>query len=212
MKNERSDSNQTNIIQNGGKNLIALGRWNLHCLAMPDADHTTSAVIAATVERFRGIAREYAANSDRIAELQKRQEMLSQQAQQCYATAALFNFELLAEMARLDASPNSPVVEQSPPVPAPSLPPAKSQTVREFILEVAQASYPNPVRAADLRQQLELQGKPTHEKTIGMTLYRLARDEGAMRREGKADWYFVPEDQRTSTTESKGDLFKEALG
>lgn len=55
-------------------------------------------------------------------------------------------------------------------------------------------AHPDPVRAAALREKLEMAGIKTHEKTVGMTLYRLLR-EGKLRREGW-DWFFIPEAER----------------
>lgn len=69
-------------------------------------------------------------------------------------------------------------------------------TVREFILAEALAAAPGPVRAADLRKKYEEKYALTvHEKTFGMTLYRLS-ERDFMRREGHADWYFIPEHAR----------------
>jgi hypothetical protein len=99
--------------------------------------------------------------------------------------------------------------------PSPSTPTAAERvlqrpTVREFILSEAQAAYPSAVRAADLRHKYEdLFAVPVHEKTFGMTLYRISQKTGRVRREGHADWFFVPpEDEQQETlalTFSKGD-------
>lgn len=80
-------------------------------------------------------------------------------------------------------------------------------TIKDQVAAAARDSYPNPVRASALRKQLEVSGLSIHEKTIGMTLYRLSR-EGVIRRQGW-DWFFVPESQRENVApkdeESLGD-------
>lgn len=82
----------------------------------------------------------------------------------------------------------------APPLTIPSQP--ARPTVREFILERAEAAAGQPVRALGLRTAyLEAYGNEVHPKTFGMTLYRLSK-EGFMRREGHADWYWVPPEKR----------------
>lgn len=81
-------------------------------------------------------------------------------------------------------------------------------SVRERVVAIAKTAYPDPVRASAIRQQLEEIGLRLHDKTIGMTLYRLSR-EGSLRRTGW-NWFFVPEDQRHAAAnpqaeESPGD-------
>ena len=73
------------------------------------------------------------------------------------------------------------------------LPPVVKNTVREMVLDIARAAYPKPIRAKAVQTQLEqARGEKLHYKTIGMTLYRLSKDD-LMRREGY-DWFFVPPD------------------
>lgn len=58
-----------------------------------------------------------------------------------------------------------------------------NMTIKEYALTAAQQAYPNPIRATALRRQLVTMGIGVHEKTIGMTFYRLSRD-GVLRRNG----------------------------
>jgi hypothetical protein len=63
--------------------------------------------------------------------------------------------------------------------------------VKDVVLERLQLSFPNGLRASDLRQYYDTAFLTTlHEKTIGMTLYRLSKDE-LVRREGRL-WFYVP--------------------
>jgi hypothetical protein len=70
---------------------------------------------------------------------------------------------------------------------------ATAPKVRDFILEQAARANGDPVRASALRRAyFNTYGVEVHEKTFGMTLFRLSK-EGSMRRSGRADWYLVPE-------------------
>lgn len=106
----------------------------------------------------------------------------------CYDTATLFGFDLLAIVASIEATPAirpAQLVEMS--VPAQKMP-----TVKEFILKAAQEAWPNRVRASELRRQMfDKFGWELHDKTAGMTLYRLLK-EGRMKRSG-SDWFWNPE-------------------
>lgn len=66
----------------------------------------------------------------------------------------------------------------------------KGSTVRDLTLEKLKEAGSKGARAADIRKYIEdLRGTVLHEKTVGMTLYRLAK-EGAARRQGRI-WFFV---------------------
>ena len=81
---------------------------------------------------------------------------------------------------------------------------SRPKTIKDHVLEAAQQAYPNPIRASALRRLLEEKGIKVHEKTIGMTLYRLSQ-RGLLTRMGW-DWTFVPEDQRRAVAaESEGE-------
>lgn len=63
--------------------------------------------------------------------------------------------------------------------------------VREIVLERLKIAERRGAKASDIRSYIEmLRGKKLHDKTIGMTLYRLSMD-GLARREGRI-WYYVP--------------------
>lgn len=141
------------------------------------------------VQKFRNIAVEYKQNSEQIEGLQKRQAVLELMAQDCYAAARLFGFDLAAETA-VSGSPAS-IPEDTKPQNSTPLSNLPAGTIRDMVLEEAQAAYPEPVRATPLRVRLEQRrGESLHEKTIGMTLYRLSKD-GLVTRKGR-DWFFVP--------------------
>jgi hypothetical protein len=63
--------------------------------------------------------------------------------------------------------------------------------IKDRLLERLKLLTSNGSKAADLRNYLETTfGTKTHEKTVGMTLYRLSQD-GLVRRDGRT-WFFVP--------------------
>ena len=66
-----------------------------------------------------------------------------------------------------------------------------SMTAADIILEALSESYPKPRRSGELRRIIQDRiGRPIHEKTPGMSLYRLAK-AGRVRREG-VDWFLQP--------------------
>lgn len=85
------------------------------------------------------------------------------------------------------------------------IPPSGSgSSFKNMTLAMLERSYPDPLKAAAVQEAIEFAtGAKYHEKTAGMTLYRLSR-EGLARREGHW-WYFVPEDQRNKENPGSGD-------
>jgi hypothetical protein len=69
---------------------------------------------------------------------------------------------------------------------------AHAITLREFVLCKLKDAYPNPLTSSAIKNDLDAQGRKTHPKTVGMTLFRL-KHNGKCRRDGGRDWYFVPD-------------------
>lgn len=86
-----------------------------------------------------------------------------------------------------------PTLQQNVPVPQPeahALPPTAS--VRDLVLERLKAAGKTGAQASAMRENIEaLRGTKLHDKTIGMTLYRLSID-GLVRRAGRT-WFFASE-------------------
>ncbi|MDP2123089.1 MAG: hypothetical protein Q8J92_01790 [Parvibaculum sp.] len=81
---------------------------------------------------------------------------------------------------------------------------AKPPPFKNRALELLAEAYPAPMKAAEIRSKIEAETRSKfHEKTAGMSLYRLSRD-GLVRREGKDLWFFVPEDQRNKENPGSG--------
>lgn len=116
--------------------------------------------------------------------------------------------------------PTGPVREPEPTansaqIPAPSLetpPPPPMPRIKDIILEYLQMAHDlelGGVKAAEIRAHIENKYATTiHEKTVGMTLYRLLKD-GKVRRQGHT-WFFVPQTEETKNpgVEAPG-LFEE---
>jgi len=163
-----------------------------------------NAALRAIYEKCEAILGQWSDSQQRMVALQQEQALISQAYADCQAAARLFGVNLeegypkyLEEKAA--ASPTLFFTGHAPNITVSDTPlplRAKISTIREFILEEAQRAHPNPVTARELREKLAQSGVETHPKTIGMSLFRLSK-ERMMRREGKANWYFVPEDQRS---------------
>lgn len=65
-------------------------------------------------------------------------------------------------------------------------------SVRELVLSALRAAGTAGTKAPPIRESIEkLRGARLHDKTVGMTLYRLSQD-GLARRVGRT-WFFVAE-------------------
>lgn len=130
------------------------------------------------------------ARRERIA-LQAQEETLHDQLKALQSAAGVFGFTL-------QKPPRASEVDQTTiqPAPAPadqpSLPNLDGRpTIREIVLGRLQAAGDEGSKAAPIRDFLEREhGIKTHEKTVGMTLYRLLK-AGLARRNGTT-WFFDP--------------------
>jgi hypothetical protein len=165
--------------------------------------------------RYRQICADWAADQNTIErhhtaiqQCQLHQQELAAKANDCEAAARLFGFNVVAEMARVFEQEQTQVpldVVPKPaaaPAPIPSTAPQKGPTVKDMVLDILRNAYPNPVRTSEIRQQLANRGIVTHEKTVGMSLYRWLR-AGRIHRQGW-DWFFAnPEAAPASTVIEK---------
>jgi len=156
---------------------------------------------AAIVRRFQSVATEYHNSLERQkyhqgqAEAERQLQMqISTVANDCHAAARLLGFDLVAALAAANQQPPETQAVVPPPQTQQIIAPAKA--IRDVVLEMAQAAYPEPIRAKAVQVEVEKSRGPLHWKTIGMTLYRLSK-EGLMRRKGQKDWFFVPSEERT---------------
>ena len=76
-------------------------------------------------------------------------------------------------------------------------------SIKNFVLSRAMAAHPEPIRAATIRDMVRKMGHDIHDKTIGMSLYRWSQ-KGVLRREGKADWYYIPMAERAPGSAQDG--------
>jgi len=69
--------------------------------------------------------------------------------------------------------------------------PAADTSIREAVLDQLKNAGEAGAKAADIRREIEKNlGRKLHEKTIGMTLYRLSL-KGQSKRDG-ITWFYVP--------------------
>jgi hypothetical protein len=131
--------------------------------------------------KHRELLRQLRAIEEEALKLQARRGEIQHHLEDCQAAARLFGVAL----------------DETEPTPAPALPNGSSNReklpIRMMVLDELKRAYPNPVRAGPLRQALLDRGINTHEKTVGMTLYRLSLNRLSNRI--GLDWYYVPEGQ-----------------
>jgi hypothetical protein len=86
---------------------------------------------------------------------------------------------------------------------------SRRKTVRELLIELLPNYGDLGAKAAELRRKIEaIQGQSLHEKTVGMTLYRLSKD-GLVRRDGRkwvASTAVLPPSPNEGTEEDFQDL------
>jgi hypothetical protein len=81
-------------------------------------------------------------------------------------------------------------------------PPAKQAKVKHIVLDRLRELSPEGARSSPLRQYLEQsQGIQVHEKTVGMTLYRLSND-GLVHRKGQT-WFYGPQAKQSLPAEAE---------
>lgn len=78
------------------------------------------------------------------------------------------------------------------------------QLFKDGALRALREAYPRPLKAADIRSRVEADlARRFHDKTAGMTLYRLSKS-GHVRREGHR-WFFVPDSERVQLASENSD-------
>lgn len=186
---------------------------------MPSYNEDDAAALTALLTRYTRLWRMNAADKAAKAEIEARLAEHEVQFSQMRAAFAIFGVTGLSKVnwdqlrqdlgeerylealrkASAEAGPKPQVIEGAIlPIeqqPEPDTEANKSQhvvsgTVREIVLQQLQDAGDKGAKASDLRKYIEgARGAPLHEKTVGMTLYRLAQD-GFARREGRT-WFFV---------------------
>lgn len=163
-----------------------LARYQKLCVA-----HTTA---QGNIDRWQGYERELMA---KISD--------------CFAAARVFEFDLIAEFRREAENGVRQSTLETPEEISPDLIPMKpiaivrsERTIKDLILWITEREYPKPIRAINVRNELAKQGHTIHEKTVGMTLYRLSKKD-FVRRVGRLDWSFVPESERGAPPENLDD-------
>jgi len=184
------------------------------------ASEARASAIRAAVQKYLEILVEYgsgermaAQGTAMLEEGQARQKAAHEQFAQLLGMATLFSFDLQSEFNEEMHRQAQFQDVQPPPANLEMMPAAidpPKRTVKDHVADAAQRAYPNPVRASALRQQLASLGITVHEKTVGMTLYRLLK-EGVVTRVGR-DWFFVPNGKRPAAGVSGEEGPRDELG
>jgi hypothetical protein len=166
--------------------------------------------------RFFGLKLEFPEDPTEISErdlhlrrLREHEMVLVREAERHAAQRSLFNEQRHPPGAGRPIPPPSP--PPPPPVVGPPPPPPPAQaaviypaavttplrpTVREVALMRLQAAGDKGAKAAEIREYFErTYGQVVHEKTVGMTLYRLLQ-ANQVRRDGHT-WFFGPPSAET---------------
>ena len=152
-----------------------------------------SIAVSEIVDRCTVFARQYREAEDRIAAANEAIKIAEaakatslDRIHDCIAAARVLDFDLTAAMKQIEGASTAVVtVIETKAGREPG-----EETIRDLVLKLARDVAPSPVRAAEIRQQVQkMKGRHLHPKTIGMTLYRLSL-EGHVRREGW-DWFYV---------------------
>lgn len=88
---------------------------------------------------------------------------------------------------------DQPAVAPSPSVPSTILPAGVEPTIRELILLYLKQAGQAGIKAAILRRRVETYfNRQIHYKTIGMSLYRLSKENPPLARREGLIWFFEP--------------------
>jgi hypothetical protein len=75
--------------------------------------------------------------------------------------------------------------------------------VRELTLRCLKAAFPEGKRASEIRDEVEAaRAEELHEKTVGMTLYRLSQAEPPLARRDGMKWFYVPPKAETKNPDA----------
>jgi hypothetical protein len=153
--------------------------------SMASPDQISDLAVAAIRQKHAALAREMSDLINQAGEIDMRMRAIHGEMKDCEAAARVFGGTLEAR----------PFWE--PPQPKLDLTGASTTqgtVVRSVVLQQLEQAFPGSVKAADIREVLANMHVDVHEKTVGMTLYRLSL-KGLARRIG-IRWFFVPEDER----------------
>jgi hypothetical protein len=172
----------------------------------PVSDPKDEATRDGLVRRYRKVCAEWFAaeeqakyHQEQIAALENLKVTLGEQARSLLAVGNLFAFDIDAayrhqiqteiDQRHID---QFDIVNDPPPtqVSMPMGPIPRAPSVKDAVLEIAKAAYPDAVRAKDIRAELLKRGIATHEKTVGMTCYRWLQ-KNRLRRDGW-NWFYLP--------------------
>lgn len=174
-------------------------------------DSHRDAIIAATRQKIAELLNNRLQIKAERERLDQRDREVDRGLADVRATARLFNLDLqlpsaddpgalrgsVGQSAIVHVSrPRLTVRETAHSEPLPLTEPPKRPPIRDIVLERVEEAGSEGTRAARIRRYIErVYGNDLHEKTVGMTLYRLKQD-GLVRRDGQT-WFFVPPQAET---------------
>jgi len=146
------------------------------------------------VMKFRDLIGRWNESVSELDRINKEQQTIKAETDDCYAAARVFGFDLPSAYEEFRTGGPDVLGDEAVQADIPPVAPARSPGIKGLILAQVKAAHPKPIRASELRDYLKTRGYFVHDKTVGMTLYRLSQDK-SVRRDGW-DWFFVPEAER----------------
>jgi hypothetical protein len=170
---------------------------------MKNATSPETAISEALISKHNQALADYVRIYDELLELYEQSRLNFLNLRDLQAAGRLFGLDLeahdnnarvaaqtyfLSPAARAERSEKK-TPAQTPPAPAPEA--VTMPRIRDIVIERLKAAEKNGTRAAPIREHIRsTYGKDIHEKTVGMTLYRLANEKLAHRI--GITWFFGP--------------------
>lgn len=99
------------------------------------------------------------------------------------------------------------------PVAPASVTPAAMPRIRDVVLDRLKAAAEKGTRAAPIRDFIkQAYGRDIHEKTVGMTLYRLSKESPPQAHRIGIQWFFGPDNSGTKNPGAETPGLKDLLG
>lgn len=161
------------------------------------AENETVVIRCATIKKFNRLLDRRSYITQQREALNRESLTVEEEIEGCRTVAKLFHFDLPEVAQESDnqdsskAAPPSIEVSESQKKRGSRQKSVSDGTVKEFVLNHMKEIYPETIRSRNLQEIYEREtGQIVHEKTIGMTLYRLLKD-GLVSRDGW-NWQLVP--------------------
>jgi hypothetical protein len=158
-------------------------------------DEAAIAALEERVNQYKLRAQSNAHNSEMFEHYTKRVEV-----EQAKLRALIAKRDQMASQPRFALLPDPEAAP--PPVKAPDLAAAKMPRIRDIVLEQLRVAMPDGQKVGPIKKYIETTySTQLHEKTVGMTLYRLSKDN-LVHRKGQI-WFYAPQAGQVPTADAE---------